>query len=142
MIDIIDWNDFEKSEILSVWIAFYLLNRKRQGKLIPCLFTSISFYLFARPNSRLYLSNPFSLSHSILCISTYICYYLFSIRLYFFISLSIQVDAYLFLSLCQSKFTAVSFKPVFFISLYFLYIHLYFFISLSIQIDAYFFISL
>ena len=85
--------------------------------------------------------------------------YYFYIHLYWFLSLvypslflytsfSIQIDAYLFLSSCQSKSTAKSFNPVFFISLYTLYVHLYLFLSLvypplflyisfSIQIEAY-----
>ena len=70
--------------------------------------------------------------------------------LFLYISLSIQNNAHLFLSLCQFKFTTITFKPVFFISLHSLYIHPYLFlsfdypslflyISLSIQIDAYLF---
>ena len=79
---------------------------------------------------------------SISCLSTFI----------FYTSLSIQIDAYFFLSLCQYKFTAISFKPVFVILVYSLYIHLKLFLSLvysplflsiclSIQIHAYFFRS-
>ena len=56
---------------------------------IPCLFTSIFFNLFVNSNSQLYLSYPFSLSHSILCIFTYIC------PLFLYVSLSIQIDVYL-----------------------------------------------
>ena len=67
--------------------------------------------------------------------------------LFLYTSLSIQIDAYLFLSLCQSKFTAISFKPVSFIFVYSSHIHLHSFLSLiqpplflytslSIQIDA------
>ena len=60
--------------------------------------------------------------------------------LFLYISLSIQIDIYLFLSICQSKFTAISFKPVFVISIfcistyiffYLLSIHFHFFIYLS-----------
>ena len=61
-----------------------------------------------------------------------------------------SIHLYRFLSLCQSKFTPISFNSVFFISVYSSYIHLYLFlslaypplflyISLSIQIDAYLF---
>ena len=63
-----------------------------------------------------------------------------------------QIDAYIFLSLYRSKFTAKSFKTVFFISFYSLYIHLFLFLSLLypplflytnllIHIDAYLFRS-
>ena len=82
-------------EILSLLIAFYFLDSKRQGSLvyshvslfISCLFTSISFYLYVNPNSRLSLSIPIFLPVSILRISTYIFFYLFSIHLYFIIPL-------------------------------------------------------
>ena len=67
----------KKIEILVVLIAFNLLDRKRSGKFIPRLFTSISFYPFVNPNSRVSLFIPFYLSLSIILISTYICYYLF-----------------------------------------------------------------
>ena len=60
----------------------------------------------------------FFLIQSIFCIYTYIYFYFFSIHLYFFIPLSIQIDAHFFLSHCQSKFTVVSFKPVFLFLLY------------------------
>ena len=67
--------------------------------LIRCLFTSISFYLFANPNSRLSLSISLSLSLSILRISTYIFFLsIVSPPLFLYISLSIQIDAYLFQS--------------------------------------------
>ena len=133
-------------DILSVLIAFYILDRKRQEKFIPRLFTCISFYLLSI-HLFLFLSlcqskftpisfNPVFLSLSILLISTYICFYLSSIHLYFFIPFF------------QYKFTAISFKPVFFISLCSFYVHLYLFlslvypplflyISLLIQIDTY-----
>ena len=42
---------------------------------IPCLLTSNSFYLFFKPNSRLFLSIPFYLYQSIFFISTYTCFY-------------------------------------------------------------------
>ena len=172
--------------LLSIHLYFFIPHG--QSILMP-----ISFYLFINSNSRLYHSNPFSLSHVIHCISTCIWFYLLSIDFYHILSLSqiiftpisfnpvffiliyflythiywfrslvypplflytslrIQIDAYLFLSLCQSKFTAISFKPVFFISLYSLYINLYLFLSLvyrllflyisfSIQIDVYLFL--
>ena len=78
--------------------------------------------------------------------------FLVYLPLFLYTSLSIQIDAYLFLSLCQSKFTTISFKSVFFISVYFSYIRLYLFlslvysplslsISLLIQIHAYLFQS-
>ena len=70
-----------------------------QSRLMP-----ISFYLFVNPNSRLYLSNLHSLSQSILCISTYICFYLLSIHHYFS------------KPLCQSKLIPISFNSIFFIS--------------------------
>ena len=113
----------------------------RQSRLMP-----ISFYFLVNPNSRLYISNPFYLSHSILFISAYICFYLLSIHLCLFIplfqsrlipiSLSIRIHA--------------SFNPVFFISVFSSYIHLYLFLSLaypslflytslSIQIHGYIF---
>ena len=90
----------------------------------PYLFLYISFlilidvYLFISPNSQLYLSNPFSLSQSILCISTYIFFYLSSIHFVFLISL------------CQSRLMPISFNPILFISAQFSSIHLYLFLSL------------
>ena len=76
---------------------------------------------------------------SVSCLSTSVSLYLF-------------VNPVWFLSLCQSKFTAISFNPVFFISVYSLYMHLYLFLSLvylplflytslSIQIHTYLFLS-
>ena len=63
-----------------------------QSRLMP-----ISFYLFVNPNSRLSLTIPFSLFLSILPISSYNCFYLLPIHLYFFIPL------------CQSKLMPISF---------------------------------
>ena len=57
---------------------------------IPCLFTSNSFDFFVNPNSRFSLSIPFSLSHSLLYISTHICFYRLSIHLYFFTPLCLS----------------------------------------------------
>ena len=74
---------------ISTYICFYLLSI-HFGLFIPlCLsrLMPISFYLFFNLNSRLYFSNPFSLSHSIDCITIYICFYILSMHLYFFISL-------------------------------------------------------
>ena len=85
---------------------------------IPFLFTFISFYLFVNLNLRLCLSNPFSLSQSILLISTCICFYLLPIHLY------------LFIYLCQSRRAPISFNPIYFILDYPSPIHLYLFISL------------
>ena len=86
----------------------------------------ISFYLFANPNSRLYLSNPFSLSQSVRCISTYVCIYLLSIHLFFFIPL------------CQSRLIPISFNPIFFLSLILIYPPVSIFISfLSTTITFY-----
>ena len=59
--------------------------------------TLISFYLSVNLNSEVYLWIPFSWSLSNLRIDTYICFCLFSIHPYFFISLY------------QSKFTVISF---------------------------------
>ena len=121
----------------------------------------ISFYLFIDQNSRLSLSEPFSLSQSILRISTYICFFLFSIHLYFFIPIyqsilmsisfdlfSVQIHGYIILSqsiLCIStyifSFSCLSTS----ISLY-LFINpdwcLLLSISLSIHVHAYLFQSL
>ena len=87
---------------IPTYICFYLFSIHLyffislcQSSLMP-----ISFSLIVNPNSRLYLSNPFSLSHSILCISTYICFYPFSIHLY------------LFISLLQSKLMHISSNPI------------------------------
>ena len=92
------------------------------------------------------------------CTSNYICFYLLSIHLYFFISLcqsklmpipfnpiffisakSSSIHLYLFLSLfylllsipisCLSKFTYISFNPLLLILAYFSYIDLYIFLS-------------
>ena len=71
---------------------------------ISFLSITISFYLFVNPNSLLSLSILFSLSLSILRISTYICFYLLSIHFYFFISL------------CQCRLMPITFNPIFFIS--------------------------
>ena len=106
---------------------------------------SISFYLFVYANSRLYLSSPFSLSRSILCKSTYIYFYLLSIHLLCYVSLSIHhylflsfvypnlhislsvpsiaayqsyINLYNFISFCQFKFTAISLNVLLFISIY------------------------
>ena len=125
-------------KILSHLIALYLLDRKRKGKFIPRLFTCISFHslsihlylfhFFVNPNSRLSLAIPFSLSISICCISTYICFYPLSIHLNFFISLF------------QSRLMPFSFNLIFCISanphlssctyLYLFSIHHYLFLSL------------
>ena len=78
--------------VYSTYIHLYFFIPLCQSRLMP-----ISFYLFINLNSQLYLSNPFSLSQSILCISTCICFYLLSIYLYFFISL------------CQSRLMPISF---------------------------------
>ena len=117
---------------LSTSISLYLFF---QSRLIP-----ISFYLFVNPNSRLYLSNSFSLSQSILRISTYICFYHLSIHLYFFIPL------------CQSRLMPISINPIWFLSLIFIYPSVFIFISflsttitfylLFIQIYMYLFQSL
>ena len=64
--------------LLSIHLYFFIA-------LYQCRLMPISFYLFIVPNSRLNLSKPFFLSHSILCISTCFCFFLFSIHLYFFI---------------------------------------------------------
>ena len=91
---------------IPTYICFYLFSIHLyffiplcQSRLMP-----ISFYLFVYPNSRQYLSNPFSLSHSKFCIPTYICFYLFSIQFYFFIPL------------CQSRLMSISFNSILFIS--------------------------
>ena len=105
---------------------------------ISCLSTSIYSYLFVYRDWCLPLSTPFSLSQLNPHLSTCNYFYLFSIH------------HYLFLSLCQSKFTPICFNPVFFISVYSSYIILYLFLSLvypllflytslSIQTDAYLF---
>ena len=86
----------------------------------------------------------FSLCLSILCISTYICFHLLSIQLFFFIPLYqstlIPIFFNLLLSLYKSKFTAISFNAVLLIYVYSLHIHLYFIHLLSIHL--YFFIAL
>ena len=65
----------------------------------------IPFYLFVNPNSRLYLSNPFSLSHSILCISACIfvsiCCLSTSISLYRFVHPNWRVSLSSLFSLSQ-----------------------------------------
>ena len=107
---------------------------------ISCLSTSISSYLFVNPNSWLYLSNAFSLSPSILRISTYICFYLLSIHLYIFIplcqsklmpiSLSIQIHGYIF----QTRFL--------YLCLFFVYPAIFISMScLSISISLYLFVN-
>ena len=73
---------------------------------ISCLFTSISLYLFVNPNSRLYLSTPFSLSqpnsHLPTCIkfisflSTTISFYLLFIQLYIYLFQSLAIFFSLF----------------------------------------------
>ena len=71
--------------------------------------------------------------------SSYIHLYFF-LSIFLYISLSMQIDAYLFLSLFQFKFTAISFKPIFFTLVYFsisIYICFHF-----LSINLYFFISL
>ena len=80
-------------------IYFYFFIPLRQSRLMP-----ISFYVLLNPNSRLTLTNPFSSSHSILYISTFICFYLLSIHLYFFIFH------------CQSRLMPIFFNLIFFIS--------------------------
>ena len=89
---------------------------------------SISCLFLCNPNSRIYLSNSLSLSHSILCISTSISLYLFvnpnsrlSISIQFSLSLSIlrissyicfyhlYIHLYFFIPLCQSKLMLISF---------------------------------
>ena len=96
---------------------------------ISCLSTSISFYLFVNPNSRLSLSIPFSISLSVLRMSTYIFFYLLSLNLYLFqISLLIQIHACLFqspFSLCLSILSISTY-----ICFYLLSIRLYLFLSL------------
>ena len=87
---------------ISTYICFYLLSIHFYLFIPLCQFRlmPISFYLFVNPNSRLYLSNPFSLSQSILCISTYICFYLLSAYLYFFISLCKKAIDFMRILLC------------------------------------------
>ena len=84
---------------ISTYICFYLLPIHLYFFLSLCQsrLTLISVYLSVNPNSRAYFSIPFSLSPSNLCISTYICFYLLPINLYFF------------LSPCQSRLTLFSF---------------------------------
>ena len=151
---------------ISTYICFYLLSIHLYFFIPLCqsILMPTSSYLFRNPNSHLSLLIPISLLLSILRISTCIFFYLLCIHLYLFLSLvylplflctslSIEIDAYLFLSLWQSKFTVTYSKLVSSISVYSLYIHLYLFLSLvylplflytslSIEIDAYLFLSL
>ena len=125
------------------------------------LYTSLSIQsdtylflsLFQSKFTAIFFKSVFYISVYSVNIDLYLFLSLVYPLLFIYTSLSIQINAYLFLSLFQSKFTVISFKPVFFISLYSLYIHLYLFLSLvyplrliytslSIQIDAYFFLSL
>ena len=124
---------------ISTYICFYLLFMHLylfislfQSKLMP-----ISSYLFVNPNSRLPFSIPFSSSQSILCISIYICFCLFSIpplllpisclSKFTYISFNSlllisthnsYIDLYLFLSFCDYKFTDISFNVLLFIIKY------------------------
>ena len=105
---------------ISTYICFYLLSIHLYFFIPLCQFgvMPISFYLFINPDWCLYLLNLFSLSQSILCISTYIFFYLLSIHLYFFIPL------------CQFGLMPISFNPIFFISAWSSCTHLYLFSSL------------
>ena len=123
----------------------------------------ISFNLFVNQDSRLYLSNPFSLSQPNPHLSTYICSYFLSIHLYFLIPLYhtglmpislylfVNPDSRLYLSnpfslsqiflVCPSIFVSISCLSTF-ISLY-LFVNLDWclslYISLLIQIHGYHF---
>ena len=137
---------------ISTYICFYFLSIHLYFLIPLCQsrLISISFYLFANSNSRLTFS-------FISVYSLYIHLYLFLSLVYppqfLNTSLQILIDAYLFISFCQSKFTPISFNALFFISVYSSYIHLYLFLSLvytpqflntslSIQIGTYLFLSL
>ena len=128
---------------ISICICFYLLSIHLYFFILlyQCRLMSISFYLFVNPNSRLYLSNLFSLSHSILCISTYICFYLMSIHLYFFIppcqSRLKPISLYIFVNLNSRLYLSTPFslsQPNLHLStciyIYLFSIHHYFFLSL------------
>ena len=162
---------------------------------VSCLFTSISLYLIVNPDWRLYLLNPFSLSLSILRISTYTCFYVLPIHLYFILSLFqsrltlisfylsvnpnsevylsipfswslsnlriytyicfclFSIHPYFFISLYQSKFTAISFylfvnpnSCVYFsiqfsLSLIFVYPSPFCLLSISTSISVYIFVN-
>ena len=151
---------------ISSYICFYLLSIHLYFLIPLCQswLMPISFYLFVNSNSRLYLSTAFSLYHSILCISTYICFYLSSIQLYLFISRyhsrlmpisfntifffsaqSSSIHLCLFLSLfnsplflsisCLSKFKYISLPiPFLLLSAYLSYIDLYLFLSFCVRV--------
>ena len=139
------------SYLLSIHLCFFI--SLCQVRLIP-----ISFYLFINPNLLISPSIPFPLSLFILRKATYICFYLLSIHLCFFISLchvrlipisfnyiffisaqsssmhqcffSSLVYSPLSLSIsCLSKFTYISFNPLHLTSTYLSYIDLYLFLS-------------
>ena len=62
--------------------------------------------------------------------------------LFLYTSLQMQINAYLFLSFCQSKFTAISFKPVFYLTLFFEYPSIFVPIfCLSTSISLYLFVN-
>ena len=122
---------------------------------ISCLSTSIYLYLFVNPVGCLphfiYLS--IQIHSYIFQLRFFISLYSLYTRLYLFLSLvypslfphtslSIWIDAYLFLSFCQSKFMAISFKAVFYLTLFFLYLYVFVSIScLSTYISLYFYIN-
>ena len=86
---------------ISAYICFYLLSIHPYFFISLCEFRlmPVSFRLLFNLTSRVFLSIPFSLSHSILCISAYICFYLLSIHPYFSISL------------CEFRLMLISFNP-------------------------------
>ena len=132
---------------ISTYICFYLFSIHSHFFIPPCQYKlmPISFYLFVNLNLRLYFSNPFSLSHSILCISTYICFYLFFIHSHFFIppcqSKLTPISFYLFVNPNLRLYSSIPFSLSHsilcistYIWFYLLSIHLYFFLPLSIHL--------
>ena len=102
--------------------------------IISVYLSYIDLYLFLSLYQSILTAISFKTVFFISVYSSYIHLYLFLSLVYPLLflhtSLSIQTDAYIFLYFCQSKITAISFKPVFFISVYSSYIHLYLFLSL------------
>ena len=126
----------------------------------PPIFVSISYpfsffplCIFINQDWCLPLSISLSIQiHACLFLSRFLYFCLFFVYPTIFVSISypftcisLYLFVNLFLSFCQSNFTTISFKPVFFISVYSLFIHLYVFVplcqSILIPISFYLFVN-
>ena len=92
---------------------------------IPSLFTSISSHLYFNSNSRLFLHLSLSFAYPHVSISIYLVCPPLSLSIF-----------------CLSKFTHISFNPLFLISVYPSYIYLNHFYILSILLYLYIFLSI